>query len=66
MVSLDLLELNASPKGLQDNILNTIKVIPIQLSTLLEPSNKILNTALYANKILIKPSANFILLKGFK
>ena len=66
MVSLNLLKSNASLKGLQDNILNTIKIISIQLSTLLKPSNGALNTALYANKILVKPSVSFILLKGSK
>ena len=43
-----------------------IEVISIQLSILLELSNKALNTALCANEISAKPSANLILLKGFK
>ena len=33
---------------------------------MLEPFNRDMNTALYTNKILAKPSADFILLKGFK
>jgi len=60
-VSLDLPETNTTPGGLQDNILDTIKTTPTQLSSL-EPSN----TAPRANKVSAKPSANLILPEGSK
>src|SRR6266571_3230922 len=56
-VSLDL-------QGLQDDVVNTIKPISVHYS-ILEPLNA-LNTALYANEISAKPSADLILLEGLK
>jgi hypothetical protein len=60
-VSPDLLEISTTPGGLQDDIINTIKDIPTQLSSL-EPSN----IALQANEISAKPSTDLILPEGLK
>lgn len=61
-VSPDLPESNTSPQGLQDDILDTIKAIPNQLSSSSEP----LNTAPRANEVSAKPSADLILPEGLK
>ncbi len=56
--------ISLDPQGLQDNVMNTIKPISIHCNTL-KPSNAS-NTALYANEISAKPSADLILLEGLK
>ena len=64
-VSPDLPESNATPGGLQDDILNTIEPIPTQPSSP-ELFNRAINTALRANEISAKPSADLILPEGLK
>jgi hypothetical protein len=61
-VSPDLPETNTTPGGLQNDILSTIETGPTQPSSLPEP----LNTALRANEISAKPSADIILPEGLK
>ena len=60
-VSPDLPETNATPGGLQDDIVDTIEDIPTQPSSP-EPSN----TAPRANEVSAKPSADLILPEGSK
>jgi hypothetical protein len=60
-----LLKLSTALQGLQDHVLNIIEPISTQPSSL-EPSNRAINTALYTNKILAKPSADLILPEGLK
>jgi hypothetical protein len=52
---------NTILEGLQDHILNTIKSVLAQLSSL-----KLFNTAPCTNEISTKPSTNLILLEGLK
>jgi len=61
-VSPDLPETNATPGGLQDDILDTIETGSIQSSSLPE----LLNTAPRANEVLADPSANLVLPEGSK
>ena len=65
-VSPDLPESNASPQGLQDDIMDTIKESPNQPSSSPEPPNRATNTAPRANEVSAKPSADLILPEGSK
>jgi len=58
-------EPNTAPQRLQDDILDTIEANSIQPSSSPEPFNRATNTALQANEISAKPSADLIL-KGSK